>query len=519
MNKLPSISNFPAWKQWLLFFILLMLMSWYYDFHKIMFLAPQSIHFWRQVDCLSFTLNYMMEDRGFFNPSVHYIGQADHGEMVTDFPIIFYLVGNIWKLTGQQEWIYRLLIFTLFTIGLSAVFLMLRHWYKSFFWASMVSLLLFTSPVIVYYSSNFVMNMPAFSFALLGISSFYWFVRTSQSKWLWISMLFYLIGGLLKVPALMSFVVVVFIFSTEFLGIIKYRDEKPIFSKGLADAIPMLIVVVSVFLWVRFINSYNQGNEGLFLVGLFPIWDLSWEQINKIVTEFTDYWYKQHFHQVLHAVTLLAYLWIMWNIRRLSNIVKAFVILLLIGVTGFILLWFQAMPNHDYYLTNSYMLYLVTWAVAIKLLLRHKPAIVASNITKIVFLIFFIINVVHARKEVNIRYWGWWNTSYFQVYQPMEGLKEKMREAGISRDDRVIVMGEGMPNASLYTIDSKGWTNFGGHMNNTDSTGISLAIESGAKYMVMVDTTWLSKDFVQPFTNDLLIDHGSVQVFRLTKNQ
>jgi hypothetical protein len=237
------------------------------------------------------------------------------------------------------------------------------------------------------------------------------------------------------------------------------------------------------------------------------------------VDEFTSYWYKQHFHQFLHAATLLAYLWIMWNIRRLSHIEKAFVILLFIGVVAFLALWFQAMPNHDYYLTNSYILYLVTWAVAVKLLIRFKPRIPVSYIAKIIFLVFFVINLAHARKELQIRYWGWWNNTYNQVHQPLTGLKEKMREAGINRDDRVIVLGDGIPNASLYMIDSKGWTNFGGHMNNTDSTGISLAIESGAKYMVVLDTTWLNKDFVKPFATDLLIDHGSVQVFHLINGQ
>jgi hypothetical protein len=259
MNKFPNPHNFPLWTQWAVFLVILLLISWYYDFHKIVFLGPQSVHFWRQIACLSFTFNYMMEDRGFFNPSVHYIAAAGHGEVVTDFPVIFYLVGNIWKVTGQQEWIFRVIIFSLFVTGLSAVFLVLRDWFKNFFWASMVALLLFTSPVIAYYSSNFVMNMPAFSFALLGLSSFYWFFRTSQSKWLWISMLFYLIGGLLKVPALMTFVVIVFVFATEFLGIIKYREEKPIFSKGLTDAIPMLIVIVTVFFMGQIYQCLQPG--------------------------------------------------------------------------------------------------------------------------------------------------------------------------------------------------------------------------------------------------------------------
>jgi len=126
MNKLQNANNLPLWVQWAIFLVILLLVSWYYDFHKILFLGPQSVHFWRQVDCLSFTLNYMMEDRAFFNPAIHYIAAAGHGEVVTDFPVIFYLVGNIWKITGQQEWIYRLIVFLLFTSGISFLFFALK---------------------------------------------------------------------------------------------------------------------------------------------------------------------------------------------------------------------------------------------------------------------------------------------------------------------------------------------------------------------------------------------------------
>ena len=517
MNKLQNANNLPLWVQWAIFLVILLLVSWYYDFHKILFLGPQSVHFWRQVDCLSFTLNYMMEDRAFFNPAIHYIAAAGHGEVVTDFPVIFYLVGNIWKITGQQEWIYRLIVFLLFTSGISFLFFALRDWLRSLYWAVFLSLLLFTSPVIAYYSSNFVMNMPAFSFALMALSSFYWFVRTEKSKWLWLSMGFYLIGGLIKIPALMTFMVILFIYLTDVLGIIKYKLNGSVFKQKVIQGIPLIIVIAGIGLWIMFLDRYNKGNEGMFLVGIFPIWELAWAEIMGIIDEFTDYWYKQYFHLSVHISTGLAFLWVLWNYMKLSSFEKVFIVLLPLGVVMFLALWFQALPHHDYYLTNTYILLIITWAMAIKVLIKHYPRLSGSYIFRVFFVLFFAFNAHNTKSEISIRYWGWWNNGYLQTYEPLRELKPMIREAGVSRNDKIIAMGDEIPNSTLYLLDVKGWSNFGGHMNNLDSAGIAHAIQKGAKYMVLLDTTWINKDFVRPFIHDLLLEHKTIKVFNLSE--
>jgi hypothetical protein len=516
MNKLQNQNYLPLWTQWALFLLILLAMGWYYDFHKILFLGPQSIHFWRQVDCLSFTLNFMMEDRALLNPAIHYIAPAGHGEVVTDFPIIFYLVGNIWKITGHQEWIFRLIIFLVFTSGISFLFFALKDWFRNLFWALFLSLLLFTSPVIAYYSSNFVMNMPAFSFALMGLSSFYWFIRTEKTGWLWLSMGFYLIGGLIKIPALMTFVVILFIYLTDVLGIIKYKLNGPVFKQKIIQGLPLLFVIAGIGIWIMFLNRYNEGNKGMFLAGIFPIWELTWPEIKKIIDAFTDYWYKQYFHLSVHIASIIAFFWVLWNYRKLSTFEKVFIIILPTGVIMFLALWFQALPHHDYYLTNTYILLIITWAMAIKVLIEHYPRVSGSYFFRILFVLLFAFNAQHTKEEISIRYWGWWNTGYLQKYEPLRELKPMLRDAGVNREDTIIAMGDEIPNSTLYLLDVKGWSNYGGHISTSDSTGLAHLIQKGAKYMVFLDTIWLNKDFVRPFTHDLLLEHKSIKVFDLT---
>lgn len=515
MKQFPNIKHSISRYSIFLFVLSFILISWFYNFNKTTFLPPQAAHIWRQVDCLSFTINYMEEGRNFLNPSINYVGLAGDGEMITDFPIIFYTIAQIWKITGQEEWIYRLLVFILFSIGLTSIFVLLKRYTQNIFFSFLAALLLFTSPVIAYYSNNFVMNIVAFSFALMGLAAFGLFVRTSKTQWIWISAMFYLLGGLIKIPALMSFVVIVFIYLTDVLGIISYKAKEKIFPQKFVQGIPLVLVAGVVLLWVTFMKRYNEGNGGIFLSGIYPIWDLTSEQIRTIISDFRAFWYRQHFHLSLQIASIVAFLWTLIHFRKLTKIERVFIVLLPIGVILFVVLWFQAMPNHDYYLTNSYILFVVTWGIALKVLNTHYPKVVKTYAIQSALTILLVFNAFYCKKELSDRYTGWWNTHYLTHYAPLIEMKPMLRELGISHNDTIIAMADDIPNATLYYLDVKGWSNYGGAMNNLDLIKVQKSIAAGAKYMVVLDSIWLQKDFVKPFTQHRLLEYKGIQVFQL----
>ena len=114
MIKIMRFQSFFSRISGLIFICLLLVFGYFYDFHKIISLEPQSIHAWRQSDCVSFALNYCMEDRGLLEPSIHFIGGNDNGKTVSEFPIVYYTIGKIWRITGQHEFIYRGFVLALF---------------------------------------------------------------------------------------------------------------------------------------------------------------------------------------------------------------------------------------------------------------------------------------------------------------------------------------------------------------------------------------------------------------------
>ena len=222
---------FPRYS-YLLFILSILALSIFYNYHEIISLRPQSIHQWRQSDCLSFTTNYY-HGNSFFQPSVHNLGDDGSGKTASDFPLIYYMLGQLWKIFGPSEFMYRLLVIILSFTGLFALFKSTEKILKDSLWALSIVLILLTSTILVYYTNNFLMNVPAFAFALGGWYFFLLFYQKEQNKHLYFSMLLFGIGGLLKTPSTISYIAISGVFLLEWMNIYQFREGKKIF-KGIS---------------------------------------------------------------------------------------------------------------------------------------------------------------------------------------------------------------------------------------------------------------------------------------------
>ena len=261
---------FPKYSPWI-FIVLFFSISVIYNYQHILFYPPQSLHQWRQCDCLSITLNYYQNNAPFFEPAVNNLGWDGTGKTVSDFPLVYFIVGKLWKIFGQQESIYRMIVLLFFFSGLFALFKIFEDRLKDSVLALTGSLLMFTSPTLVYYANNFLMNIPALSLAMIGLLFFFRFVQTSSNKHLLLFCLFYSLAGLLKISSLLSFMAILGLFALELLGIKPIRDRK-IFNRPIQQSLFLLGVLVIQMAWILFAVQYNkQNNAGYFLVGIIPL--------------------------------------------------------------------------------------------------------------------------------------------------------------------------------------------------------------------------------------------------------
>ena len=99
---LDKYSFFPKYSG-PVFILLFIIMAAIYNYHHILFYPPQSVHQWRQCDCLSLTMNYYQDDNPLFQPSVHYLREDGTGKTVSDFPLIYFTVAKLCKVYSRQE--------------------------------------------------------------------------------------------------------------------------------------------------------------------------------------------------------------------------------------------------------------------------------------------------------------------------------------------------------------------------------------------------------------------------------
>lgn len=507
------IKYFPKYSA--LFFIsAFVIMCFFYGYYEIFSMRPQGLHQWRQCDCLSITSNYYNEGMNFFEPAINHCGSDGSGKTVSDFPIIYYTVAAIWKIIGQNEMIFRIITLIIFFTALTLLYRILEDLLQDSIWAVLLPLLLFTSPMLVYYSNNFLTNVPSLSFDIIGWCFFYRFYKSKKYRNLYLSFGFFLFAGLLKITGLMGFVIISFIFVVEFLIGLKSKKSEKIFHKPVNTFIPIISVVIILVLWYLFALNYNNiYNKNFFLIGIIPIWDIEKEQIKAILENIKVIWIRNYFSKHLQIIAVISIILVFIKSKKTPKLFIISSILFIIGFIISLMFWFQALQNHDYYLIN----FLVIWIfvmISFSLSLKNNyPKIFHSVITKIIITIVLIYNVYLTSKNIKDRYEGWMNSHHLQYTKALETITPYLRELGIERNDLVISIPDNSINISLYLMDQKGYTSYGTDFN--DSSAFANKINLGVKYLIINDTSLLSQDFIQPFLKDKIGEYQNINIYDL----
>lgn len=506
------LNYFPKYSKWIFIFLFLSI-SLIYNYQTILFLPPQSIHTWRQCDCLSITKNYFEDNNTFFQPSVHNLGSDGSGKAVSDFPIIHYIVAQLWKIFGEHEFIYRLLILLIFYIGLFTLFKIFEDFFKDSVIAILFSLFIFTSPTIVYYANNYLMEIPSLSIAIIGFSFFLKFVNSQKNKYLYLFSILYAIAGLLKISSLLSFVAIC---SVYILEIFNYTfSEKKIFQNPKVQSIPLLLVFIIQMIWYLYANSYNQThNSGFFLIGILPIWKLDFSQTSIVLSAISEQIKWNYFRKETIVLFALMFLFVLIFYKKVNRLILLITIEVTIGFFLFLLLFFQALEQHDYYVINLFIIIPLIAIIFLNLLKNRFYNIYSSVIFRIIILLFLIHNIDFARRRINSRYDvdGWQNKYYITQLQKYENMQPYLSTIGIENNDTIICLSDNSTNISLYKLNMKGWTNFN---SLNDSIKIKAKIKMGAKYIFIENQDILNFESIQPFLKNKVGEIKNMSIYKL----
>lgn len=512
-----------------------------YNLFAIIGDPPHVIHLWRSTDCLSLTLNYYYNGLDFFSPEIHnYISDnGTSGKTAGEFTGWYFAMAALWQVFGVSEGLYRSMVAILFITSLlvvqRSVSKLIGHWGALF-----VVLWLFAQPALVYYGFGFLSNVPAFSFAVMGASFYIFFLTRSSApnkdyRLLWLAVVFFAIGGLLKVTALLLFFTLVALIVLEWMGLPMLRGKK-VFHAPFKQLAILSLVLLPNIAWYYWAASYNTEHGGKYTFnGVWPYWEAdaavksaTWEGFSDLISR-----------QIMAPVNWLLMLAgvfiavILALFKRISPILGWAPLILFTGSLLYCILWFQAWKDHDYYFINLYALpalVLVVLMASLKeLKLRWLVRFGISGVSSMLL----IYSVLYTKDHLALRYRPNYDHRYAFTTELEEGslkylhwdhmrneygllgISDVMEDAGIGKSDLVVSVPDASFCITLYLMDRKGFTNMGDR--NRTHEDILESIGLGAKYLVVNEAEYENDHpWILYFMERLVLEHKNIRVFDLT---
>lgn len=470
-------------------------------------MRPNSVHMWRQSDCASYTLNYYQNDITFFTPQTH-TQTGKNGFAASEFPIIYYFTAQLYKVFGPHEFILRLVNLSIFVVGLYCLFSLARDLTQSYPIAFVLVLLVVTSAYLAYYAFNFLVNTSSLAIALCGWLAFYRYAKSGRLFWLAAMAGIFTLATLLKVDAGISFVaiaIILFFENAGFLNIIPGHNKQ-----WLPRILIFTVAVALCYSWYAYAAWFNKVNgTGQNLLGLYPIWDSSWDEIRHTINRLGPEKWAPHFQSyAARMLTVVMFLYLVLTWRKLALLHCYILLLLSVGCLAYFLLWFRAFADHDYYLINVAILPIFIWLLFLHQ--AHKswrPKF--FNVYVAGLLVLSVYNVYQTRQMMKQRYYGHLKES---AHPAIYTITPYLRSIGIERTDLVVSVPDVSPNITLYLMNNPGYT----EAFNYGEFNIKHFVEvGGAKYLIVSDSSYLTNDMYRPYIHTQIGHYQGVNIYQL----
>lgn len=509
-----------------IFIFSLLVISLYFNYQRILFKNPQSIHFPRQADCASMALNYYQNGMDFFHPEIHNLTSDDgtSGKCApSEIPFLYYLVAIFYKVFGYHDFIYRIINTFIFFLGLFYLFRLLNILLDDLFWSISLPFILLSSPVIAYYANNYLTNTSALSFAIIAWYYFINYYNNEKHKNLYLSALFFFFAGAFKISGLFSLLSLAVIFILEGLNMIRCRrDGERIFHKGFIRVLPFSLGIILIFLWIIYAHRYNHIHDCYyFSTRLFPIWNMDSEAISNVIIAICKIWLTQYFSLWTYLFLIISFIYLLFHYRAADRLLFFTIMLLIPIILLYLILQFFMLKDHDYYIINIYILPLFILIVSFSIMKQKHIRLFKSIILKSIFFCFILYNIWYAKSELDRRYND--KKNIFYTLRDYYEITPYLEQNGILLRDTIISI-SGETQLPLYLMNRKGWvehieTQFGEGekiLYNRDSAGIQHSIDKGAKYMIVRDLEELiKKPYLQSYTTNLVGRFNKILIFDL----
>ena len=483
-----------------------------YNFDQYLFLRPQSVHFWRQTDSLSFISGYAISGNGFFHPSVLNL-QCGNGNSASEFPIFYYLISRIPVLYENKEVTLKLIYLSTYFFGLANLFRLYFIFRLPFFYSTISILLVSSSMVLNYYACNVVPDGCSFGLTLSGLYFYFKHKRDGGIHHAIVYAILFSLASMLKIQYLM-FPLALLI--TQAITNMKRNDARTSF--GALFYQPLLIPIFLSFAWSCFIISYNQSNcSTCFLTSFRPIWRLSFQQISAIWDSFTNYWWSSYYYpSTFHLFFILIVCCLVFN-KHISSFLRLSMLFMFFGCMAYFLLFYSQFYSHDYYFICFIPLLSLIPIAFYEVYYQFRdriPRFMTFSFA-VVLLTITALSMNYGRKKVIQRY-GIAKGKIETVSEDYYTLENYLYRIGIPRDAIVLSYPDNTCNSTLYFMNRLGWTLAkGDFLANT----IEEYNDRGAEYLIINDEETPSALDINICGLDWIGQHGSIKIYKLINDE
>jgi len=499
------------WFSGLVFSIIFTGLCWLFNFNVTFFQSPQSVHIWRQTNGLSIAQMYYEQNLKFFQPEIqNQLGDGGmSGKTAGEFPIIYFAMAKIWQVFGKSEWSFRLFQLLILFSGIFLLFRMLTPITGNPVRAGFISMLVFTSPMFIFYGPNFLPDAPALAFTFIAWFFLSQFVKKRKDSSLWIASVFIFLATTLKITTATSFIGIGawIIFETIFLN-----PEKKVFNFRIKHYIPFIISILLIIAWFFYIDYYNGLHQADYSFrGIWPIWKMTAEQFTRIIDVLNKIYFKEFFSPPLQYATVLVWIFMLFKIKKIKPFYGFLLIIMPLGFASILILWFQVLEGHDYYMITQMQVLVIVWAIFFSYLKDKK--FWSHPLVYGLLLVVFALLANDGMIRHKARYEGWMNEGFKLHMEALTEIQPYFNLWKIQPEDKVISIPDNSINASLYYMDRKGYTDFGSDFSREEV--FRKRIYQGAKYLVINDSTILDRPLIQKYTTNFVGQYRNVKVFKL----
>lgn len=508
----------------LVFLLVLLAIGFIYSYHEIAFLKPVGIHQWRNSVSAAFPVN-LYYGGSFFTTQTNALlaDNVSSDITVVEFPLVYYVISLLYRVFGVHVFWFRMFQVFIGFFGLVYLFKASNYFTKNWFYAGIIPLIIFTSPIYSFYLNNFIPDAVALSMTFAG---FYFFMKYTAERrlgpWLF-AMLFFALAGLTKTSSLLPYLG---LGAVALIDLLQYRGkplENSMFTFNYKYIGSFFMVLVLVFAWYLYAKIYSEAHSGsVSAVEIRPIWDLDRETISATLKSMNVWYRKGDYHAKYFLIfTAVVFLATLVMARRANKFLFTFNILVFTGALAFTLLFFRSMRNHDYYQINNLFIFVTIYLTLFSILSNTWPRVYNSLWMKLGLVAVLILLVINCNNRISFRYSE--RDMHFissSKALAMFDIEDYLDEIGLNRDKKVYCTPDRSINISLFLCNRKGLTDFSRFNKLSLEERLEKMKEHDINYVILGDREhYKDVENLDQILGQKIGQIGSTEVFRIRDSE